>query len=165
MTCRPAAQHACLVSQKKVETRTHIPLGVTRDEHMELLLFSIVILGIPGSTLLDRPLAPDGDLGVGLLLHPLLGVAPRPDDQADEVVAGVGGLGDEDLAMLLGGSVVVGRAVGGVILDQLLNQLAAPVHQLVLAPHLQHATRHDNTQKQCQSTGRTHAEVLQNLMM
>ncbi len=115
---------------------THILLGVSSDKHMKLLLFSVVILGIPGGALLHRSLPTDGDLCVGLLLHPLLGVAAGADDQPDEVVARVGRLGNEDLPVLLGWAVVVGRPVGGVILDQLLDQLAPPVHQLVLAPHL-----------------------------
>lgn len=35
----------------------------------------------PPGALLDRALAADGDLAVRLSLHPLLGVAPRPDDE------------------------------------------------------------------------------------
>ena len=80
----------------------HILLVVCSDEHVELLIFPIIILRVPGSTLLDTATTTNCDLGVGLFLHALLRVATRPDDEADEVVAGVLLLGYEDLAVLLG---------------------------------------------------------------
>ena len=64
---------------------------------MELLILAVVIFGVAAGTLLDTALAADGDLGVGLLLHALLGVAARSDDQPDEIVARIVLLGDEHL--------------------------------------------------------------------
>lgn len=57
-------------------------LAVSCDEHVEFLVFSVVILRVSRCTLLHGPAATNGDLGVGLHLHPLLCVATRSDDQA-----------------------------------------------------------------------------------
>ena len=97
--CSPAR---CWLVAEAPGEGAHILLVVCSDEHVELLILAIVVLGVPGSTLLDTATTADGDLGVGLFLHALLGVAARPNDQADEVVARVLLLGNEDLAVLLG---------------------------------------------------------------
>ena len=75
--------------------------------------------------LLDGSAPADGDAGVGLRLHALLRVAARADDETEEVVPGVLGDGDDDLALLLGGAVVGGRAERGAHLDDGLDELGA----------------------------------------
>lgn len=77
--------------------RAHILHAVASDKNMQLLVFAVVILGVPAGALLHAALAPDGNLGVGLLLHALLRVTARPDDQPDEIVTRVVLLRDEDL--------------------------------------------------------------------
>lgn len=52
---------------------------------MQLLVLAVIVLAIPDGTFLYTAPPTNGDLGVGLLLHPLLGVAPRPNDQPEEV--------------------------------------------------------------------------------
>lgn len=47
---------------------THILLRVAGDEHMQLLVFSVIVLAVLLDTLLHRALASDGNLGVGLRL-------------------------------------------------------------------------------------------------
>ncbi len=86
----------CL-SQGRGGEKAHIFLLVAGDEDMQLLILAVVILGVATGPLLDTALATDGNLGVRLLLHALLGVAARPNDEADEVVPRVILLGYEYL--------------------------------------------------------------------
>lgn len=102
---------------------------------MQLLFFSIIILGVPGCPLLDRPPTPDGYLGVGLLLHALLSVSSGPNDETYEVVARVVLLRDEDLALLFAGPVVGRWPVAGVCFDHFLNQEGPPVHEFLLVTY------------------------------
>ena len=89
-------------SAQGVSGETYIFLCIACDQHMQLLILSVIIFWISGSPLFHRALAPDGDLGVGLLLHPLLGVASWANDQPDEVIGGELLLGNVDLSILLG---------------------------------------------------------------
>ncbi len=75
----------------------HVLLLVASDEHVQLLVLAVVIFGVAAGALFDAALAADGDFCVGLLLHALLGVAARADDQPNEVVARIVLLGDEHL--------------------------------------------------------------------
>ena len=58
---------------------------------MERFILAREGLTVPGGhlALLDAALAPDNDLGPGLLLHHLEGVAAGPDEQAHKVDLGV----------------------------------------------------------------------------
>lgn len=114
---------------------TYILLGVPRNEDMQLLFLSIIILRISSCAFLDRPPTPDGNLGVGLLLHALLSIAPGTNDQPNEVIAGVVLLGDEDFAFLFTRSIVCWRSVARVCFYHLLNQEGPAVHEFLLVPY------------------------------
>ena len=47
----------------------------------------MVVLAVADGAFLHAAAAPDGDLCVCLRLHPLLRVAPRPNDEPEEVEA------------------------------------------------------------------------------
>jgi len=68
---------------------------------------------------LDTTLPPNDNLGTSLLLHALLRVATRANDEADKVVAGVLLHGDVELLLELGWAVVGGGLEGGVAADEL----------------------------------------------
>mmetsp|Transcript_37926 Transcript_37926/g.95920 ORF Transcript_37926/g.95920 Transcript_37926/m.95920 type:complete len:607 (+) Transcript_37926:402-2222(+) len=112
------------------------------DEHVQLLLLAVVVLGVAVGALLDTAPPPDGNLGVGLRLHALLRVAARADEQADEVVGGELVLGDAHLDVELARPVVGGRLVVGVLLDQVLNHAVPVVQQLLLGADLARVEPH-----------------------
>ena len=121
-----------LPRQPQHNTAAYILLSVSRNKHVQLFFLAIVILGIPSCTLLDRAPAPDGNLGVCLLLHSLLCVSSGTNDQPNEVIAGVVLLRNEDLAFLFAWAVVCWRSVARICFDHLFNQEGAPVHELLL---------------------------------
>eukprot|EP00955_Chlamydomonas_euryale_P008493 90399-Chlamydomonas_euryale.AAC.1 len=99
-----------------------VVLRVARDEHVQLLVLAVVVRRVAVDALLDAALASDRNLRVGLLLHRLLRIAAWPDDEANEVVAGVLLDGDEDFERKLARLVVSRRAETRVLLDQVFNQ-------------------------------------------
>ena len=93
---------------------------------MEVLILAGIRLEVPllqQLPFLDATLPPDDDLGTSLLLHPLLRVAARADDEPDEIVPRVLLHGDVELLLEPGRAVVGGWLEGGVAADELGDDL------------------------------------------
>jgi len=93
---------------------------------MEVLILAGIRLEVPllqQLPFLDATLPPDDDLGTSLLLHPLLCVAARADDEPDEIVPRVLLHGDVELLLEPGRAVVGGWLEGGVAADELGDDL------------------------------------------
>ena len=93
---------------------------------MEVLILAGIWLEIPLLQQLpffDTTLPPDDDLRTSLLLHPLLRVAPRANDEPNEIVPWVLLHGDVELLLELGRVVVGGWLEGVVAADELGDDL------------------------------------------
>mmetsp|Transcript_5005 Transcript_5005/g.7540 ORF Transcript_5005/g.7540 Transcript_5005/m.7540 type:complete len:203 (-) Transcript_5005:602-1210(-) len=102
----------------------HILLRIAGDEHVQGLVFAIVYPSIAATTctLLHTSLASDGNLAIGLDLQFLLGLAPRSNDQTNEVVRGVFLHGDGDLLDALPSGKAL-RPHGGIQVHHLLQYI------------------------------------------
>jgi len=123
----------CLVDRLQqllnhVRSIVDILLGVSLNEHVQVLVLAVVVLRIPRCAFLDGALAPDGNLRVCFFLHPLLCVAAWTDDQPDEVVTWVLLLRDENLTGFLLRFIVRRWAECRGLFQQLLNQLMPALH-------------------------------------
>ena len=111
----------------------HLALGVPRDQHVHgLVVHRVVRLVRVGAAGLRGPAAANRDVGVGLLLHLLLRVPARADDEAEKVVPRVLRDRYEDLASFLRGLEVRGRGEPGANLNESLDELASLRRVLLL---------------------------------
>jgi hypothetical protein len=62
--------------------RPHVILRLPGDEHVQLLVLAVVVLGVLANALLHAAPPANGNLAVGLALHALLRVAARANDEA-----------------------------------------------------------------------------------
>mmetsp|Transcript_35872 Transcript_35872/g.67641 ORF Transcript_35872/g.67641 Transcript_35872/m.67641 type:complete len:623 (-) Transcript_35872:404-2272(-) len=116
--------------------RVHVLIAVALDQYVQVVVLAVVPPRVTHRALLHRPPPADGDLGVGLPLHALLRVATWPDDEPEKVVPRVLLGWDVQLALLLLRAVVRGRAVGGALLNQLLDGCTACFLQRLPHAHL-----------------------------
>jgi hypothetical protein len=107
-------------------SRIQCLLRICLNKHVEVFVLAGIWLQVPlleQLPFLDTTLPPDDNLGTSLLLHALLRVATRANDEADKVVAWVLLHGDVELLLELGWAVVGGGLEGGVAADKLRDDL------------------------------------------
>lgn len=108
--------------KKKKQSKTR-----TFDQDVEVVVLAVVVPGRPRRPLFHRAAPADDDAAPCLRLQLALRLASWPDDQTNKVEVGVLLLRNIQLLALLLRAVVVRRPVGPVFLDQLLDDVLAPL--------------------------------------